>query len=105
MSFFIWNIKYCSVSQKLNLRSCGRKSPSNRPSWNTLLAILKVIDARRDVILAGGLSHLFAWRYLPPPARKVFLILFFDGLVGKLLTVADSDEAKLKTYLKINVSI
>ena len=30
---------------------------------NTLLAILKVIDARRDVILAGGLSHLFA---LPP---------------------------------------
>ena len=41
----------------------------------------------------------------PPPARKDFFFLFFGGLVGKLLTVAYSDEAKLKTYLKINVSI
>ena len=34
---------------------------------NTLLAILKVTDARRDVILAGGLNHRFPWpwRYLP----------------------------------------
>ena len=73
---------------------------------NTLLAILKVIDARRDVILAGGLSHLFAWRYLPPLLQgRVIFFLFFGGLVGKLLTVAYSDEAKLKTYLKINVSI
>ena len=31
---------------------------------NTLLAILKVIDARRDVILAGELSHYFAWRHI-----------------------------------------
>ena len=36
-------------------------------SMNTLLAILKVTDARRDVILAGGLYHRFAWRYLPSP--------------------------------------
>ena len=75
---------------------------------NTLLAILKVIDARRDVILAGGLNHLFAWRHLPPPpscTEGFFLLLFFGGLVGKLLKVAYSDEAKLKTYLKINVSI
>ena len=34
---------------------------------NTLLAILKVEDARRDVILAGGLYHRFPWRHLPPP--------------------------------------
>ena len=34
---------------------------------NTLLAILNVIDARRDVILAGGLYHRFPWRHLPPP--------------------------------------
>ena len=28
-------------------------------SMNTLLALLKVTDARRDVILAGGLNHRF----------------------------------------------
>ena len=37
------------------------------PSMNTLLVILKVTDARRDVILAGGLYHRFPWRHLPPP--------------------------------------
>ena len=36
-------------------------------SMNTLLAILKVTDARRDVILAGGLYHRFPWSYLTPP--------------------------------------
>ena len=35
-------------------------------SMNTLLAILKVTDARRDVILAGGLNHRFSWRHLTP---------------------------------------
>ena len=34
-------------------------------SMNTLLAILKVTDARRDVILVGGLYHRFPWRHLP----------------------------------------
>ena len=33
---------------------------------NTLLAILKVTDAKRDVILAGELYHRFPWRHLPP---------------------------------------
>ena len=33
---------------------------------NTLLAILKVTDARRDVILAGGLNHRIPWRHLTP---------------------------------------
>ena len=42
-------------------------------SINTLLAILKVTDARRDVILADGLSHRFPWRHLPPPpGTKVY---------------------------------
>ena len=42
-------------------------------SMNTLLAILKVSDARRDVILAGGLDHRFPWRHppLPPPPSDV----------------------------------
>ena len=34
---------------------------------NTLLAILKVTDARRDIILARGLYHRFPWRHLYPP--------------------------------------
>ena len=38
-------------------------------SMNTLLAILKVTDARRDVILAGGMNHRFPWRHLPPWAK------------------------------------
>ena len=33
---------------------------------NTLLDFLKVTDARRDVILAGGLNHRFPWRHFPP---------------------------------------
>ena len=32
-----------------------------------LLAILKVTDARRDVILAGGLYHRFPWSHLFSP--------------------------------------
>ena len=40
-------------------------------SMNTLLAILKVTDARRDVILAGGLYHRFPWRHLPPPPALI----------------------------------
>ena len=42
-------------------------------SMNTLLAILKVTDARRDVMLAGGLYHRFPWRHLPSlPWGRVF---------------------------------
>ena len=43
-----------------------------RSSMNTLLATLKVTDARRDVTLAGGLYHRFPWRHLPPPPEWSF---------------------------------
>ena len=43
-----------------------------RSSMNTLLATLKVTDARRDVTLAGGLYHRFPWRHLPPPLNDPF---------------------------------
>ena len=53
-------------------------------SMNTLLAILKVTDARRDVILAGGLYHRFPWRHLPPSNWATVIqlqaILFYDHL-------------------------
>ena len=45
-------------------------------SMNTLLAILKVTDARRDVILGGGLYHRFPWRHLPSPLPVAILMLF-----------------------------
>ena len=35
-------------------------------SMNTLFGILKVTNARRDVILAGELNHRFPWRHHPP---------------------------------------
>ena len=34
---------------------------------NTLLAILKVTDVRRDIVMAGGLNNRFPWRHLPLP--------------------------------------
>ena len=46
-------------------------------SMNSLLAILKVTDARRDVILAGGLYHRFPWRHLPPAGADR---LTFEGV-------------------------
>ena len=36
-------------------------------SMKILLAIVKVTDARRDIILAGGLNHRRSRRPLPPP--------------------------------------
>ena len=50
---------------------------------NTLLAILKVTDARRDVILAGGLYHRFPWRHLSPSPPRPHPLL----LVRKQLSV------------------
>ena len=55
---------------------------------NTLLAILKVTDARRDDTLAGGLYNRFPWRHLPaldvtlpraiqPLTSDVLRVLFF----------------------------
>ena len=48
---------------------------------NTLLAILKVTDARRDVILEDRLNHRFPWRHLPPPGFAYSTHCFFDFLV------------------------
>ena len=47
---------------------------------NTLLAISKVTDARRDVILAGGLNHRLTWTPPPPPlpAPQLLNILFWN---------------------------
>ena len=45
-------------------------------SMNTLFAILKVTDPRRDVILVGGLYHRFPWRNLPPPASPLACKLY-----------------------------
>ena len=46
------------------------------PSTNTLLAILKVTDVRRDVILTGGLNHRCPWRPSPrPPSPRWFTIM------------------------------
>ena len=51
---------------------------------NTLLAILKVTDARRDVILAGGLNHRFPWRHLPPPPASPLVRLKTTGAAIKI---------------------
>ena len=50
-------------------------------SMNTLLAILKVTDARRDVILAGGLYHISL--ETPPPSPSPLqqpVGMFFETL-------------------------
>ena len=44
-------------------------------SMNTLLAILKVTDARCDVILAGGLNDRFLWT---PPAPQMLNMLLWN---------------------------
>ena len=57
---------------------------------NTLLAILKVTDARCDVILAGGLYHRFLWRHLPlPPPSPLAAIDQVSGSRGLNFYAAD----------------
>ena len=55
-------------------------------SMNTLLAILKVTDARREVILAGGPYHKNS---PPPPTRCALRTFGSDGKVAKFGTQGD----------------
>ena len=63
-------------------------------SMNTLLAILKVTDARRDVILAGGLNDRFLWTPSPLNCSTCFsgIVLnnFVNGISGQFYTSAFS---------------
>ena len=61
-------------------------------SKNTLLAILKVTDARRDVRLAGGLYHRFPWRHLPPR----FISHDFLKEHGTWLSILQTEEDRRK---------
>ena len=54
----------------------NRDSISVINSMDTLLAILKVTDARREVILAGGLNHRFPKRHLPSPRPPDVFFLY-----------------------------
>ena len=52
-------------------------------SMNTLRAILKVTDERRDVILTGVLNHRFPWRHLPlAPWLQLTCIIFMSDTHG-----------------------
>ena len=51
-------------------------------SMNTLLAIFKVTDTRRDVILAGGLYTDFLGDTSPPPGRALFMKSIYVSLDG-----------------------
>ena len=64
-------------------------------SMNTLLTILKVTAARRDVLLAGGLYHRFPWRHLPPPPPAFAL----PSLVLNKRKRQASDLRQLDVYL------
>ena len=80
---------------------------------NTLLAILKVTDVRRDVILAGGLYHRFPWRHLPPPlvlqarlAVSNLTILISCYVVGRLrLTLKHSVLLDFLAVLSTNLDL
>ena len=79
-------------------------------SMNTLLAILKVTDARRDVILAGGLYQGFPWRHLPRPLCEVFNIVstsrIFEVEKGKIGEIMDGAvPANARQQIKANVSV
>ena len=52
-------------------------------SMNSLFAILKITDARRDVILAGGLYHRFPLEKPPPPPSPRWLVNFGGVWGGK----------------------
>ena len=63
-------------------------------SKNTLLAILKVTHARRDVRLAGGLYHRFPWRHLP--RTPLFISHDFRKEHGTWLSILQTEEDRRK---------
>ena len=99
MIFFLNQIfpetnEFCNKSQTPNkfpliILSKKRAHCEHFPSlsfllFNTLLAVLKVTDARRDVILTGGLNHQFPWRHLPPaPWLQLTCIIYMSDTHGE----------------------
>ena len=57
---------------------------------NTLLAISKVADARRDVILASGLYNRFHWRHLP--SQRLWSFTSFWGMRKKFLFEGEGEK-------------
>ena len=68
-------------------------------SMNTLLAILKVTDARRDVILARGLYHRFPWRHLPPLRCKPMSNVTITTYLHKLTTPCQLYTPSILIYM------
>ena len=84
MYCFIWNIDYPTVSQKLNLRSCGRKSRSNWPScWGGFELTLRKTQSR---FTASHHSLRFCFppiqsylRYFQQPSTRIGHIYSFHS--------------------------
>ena len=84
MYCFIWNIDYPTVSQKLNLRSCGRKSRSNWPScWGGFELTLRKTQSR---LTASHHSLRFCFppiqsylRYFQQPSTRIGHIYSFHS--------------------------
>ena len=67
---------------------------------NTLLAILKVADSRRDVIVTGGLYHRFPWRHLPPPPPGEVVMQDYYLLLDEIFKVQMGCYPSIKSVLK-----
>ena len=86
--------EFCNKSQTPNkipliILSQKRAHCEHFPSlpfllFNTLLAVFKVTDARRDVILTGGLNHRFPWRHLSSaPWLQLTCIIYVSDTHGE----------------------
>ena len=75
----------------------------------TLLAILKVTDAIRDIILAGRLNHRFPWRHLSPEyhvkvlPKKFHLIGKTTGFRPKVISCEKSTPHNLEYEKRIRM--
>ena len=67
---------------------------------------VKVTDARRDVILAGGLYHIFPWSHLLPPRSKHSLSQSKErsNEIGPCSASLRIEDPKRKLSKKVNVS-